>query len=42
MFYTGLSRVVDPKNMKVLNFNEKYIKCDSSAFDYEVEIYFIL
>ena len=37
MFYTALSRIVDPNNMKIINFNESYIKCNKSAFEYETE-----
>ena len=37
MFYTALSRVIDPKNMKVLNFKESYIKCNKSALEFEIE-----
>ena len=37
MFYTALSRIIDPNNMKVINFKESYIKCNTSAFEYETE-----
>ena len=37
MFYTALSRIINPDNMKILNFKESYIKCNKSAFEYETE-----
>ena len=37
MFYTALSRISDPKNMKIINFKEEYIKCDMTAFNYETK-----
>ena len=37
MFYTALSRIQDPNNMKVINFSEKYVKCNKSAIEYETE-----
>ena len=37
MFYTALSRIINPENMKIINFKESYIKCCLSAFEYETE-----
>ena len=37
MFYTAISRISDPKNMKIINFKEEYIKCDMTAFNYETK-----
>ena len=37
MFYTAISRISDPKNMKIINFKDEYIKCDMTAFDYETK-----
>ena len=37
MFYTAISRISDPKNMKIINFKEDYIKCDMTAFNYETK-----
>ena len=37
MFYTAISRVRDPKNMKILNFKDSYIKVNKTAFEYETE-----
>ena len=33
MFYTALSRISDPKNMKIINFKDEYIKCYMTAFN---------
>ena len=37
MFYTAISRISDPKNMKTINFKDEYIKCDMTAFNYETK-----
>ena len=37
MFYTALSRMSKPENMKIINFKEEYIKCDMTAFNYETK-----
>ena len=37
MFYTAISRISDPKNMKIINFKDEYIKCDMTAFNYETK-----
>ena len=37
MFYTALGRIKDPANMKIINFKEKYIRCNMCAFDYETK-----
>ena len=37
MFYTAISRIIDPKNMKIINFKESYIRCNPSALEYELE-----
>ena len=37
MFYTALSRVIDPKNMKIINFKDTYIKSNRNAFEYETQ-----
>ena len=37
MFYTAMSRISKPENMKIINFKEEYIKCDMTAFDYETK-----
>ena len=37
MFYTALSRITTPENMKIINFKEEYIKCDMTAFNYETK-----
>ena len=37
MFYTALSRITTPENMKIINFKEYYIKCDMTAFNYETK-----
>ena len=34
MFYTALSRITKPENMKKIYFKEEYIKCDMIAFNY--------
>ena len=42
MFYTALSRITKPENMKIINFKEEYIKCDMTAFNYETKGEYIL
>ena len=37
MFYTALSRISKPENMKIINFKEEYINCDMTAFKYETK-----
>ena len=37
MFYTAISRISDPKNMKIINFKDEYNKCDMTAFNYETK-----
>ena len=37
MFYTALSGITKPENMKIINFKEEYIKCDMTAFNYETK-----
>ena len=37
MFYTALSKISKPENMKIINFKEEYIKCDMTAFNYETK-----
>ena len=37
MFYTAISRISDPKDMKIINFKDEYIKCDMTAFNYETK-----
>ena len=37
MFYTALSRVIDPKNMKIINFKDTHIKSNRNAFEYETQ-----
>ena len=37
MFYTAISRISDPKNMKIITFKEDYFKCDMTAFNYETK-----
>ena len=37
MFYIAISRISDPKNMKIINFKDEYIKCDMTAFNYETK-----
>ena len=37
MFYTALSRISKPENMKIINFKEEYIKCGMTAFNYETK-----
>ncbi len=37
MFYTGLSRIVDPKNMKVINFLPTHIKTSKEAMLFELK-----
>ena len=37
MFYTALSGITKPENMKIINFKEDYIKCDTTAFNYETK-----
>ena len=37
MFYTALTRITTPENMKIINFKEEYIKCDMTAFNYETK-----
>ena len=37
MWYTALSRISNPENMKIINFKEEYIKCDMTAFNYETK-----
>ena len=37
MFYTALSGISKPENMKIINFKEEYIKCDMTAFNYETK-----
>ena len=36
MFYTAISRIRDPTNMKIINFKESYIKCNLEALEYEL------
>ena len=37
MFYTALSRITNPENMKIISFKEEHIKCDMTAFNYETK-----
>ena len=37
MFYTAISRISGPHNMKIINFKDEYIKCDMTAFNYETK-----
>ena len=37
MFYTALSRISKPENMKLINFKKEYIKYDMTAFNYETK-----
>ncbi len=41
MFYTAISRIKDPINMKIINFKESYIKCNISAWEYEINRSFL-
>ena len=40
MFYVGISRIKDPKKLKVINFRKEYITCNSDALRYELENYY--
>ena len=35
--HTAIRRISDPKNMKIINFKDEYIKCDMTAFNYETK-----
>ena len=38
MFYTAISRISDPKNMKIIIFKDEYIKCDMTGFNFETKV----
>ena len=37
MFYTAISKLLDPKNMKIINSKDEYNKCDMTSFTYETK-----
>ena len=41
MFYTALSRITKPENIKIINFKAEYIKCDMTAFNYKTKVEYI-